>query len=337
MAVTDDPSGHVTAVIRAGSIASIDVDGVMNRDTGQPLQPRSVFYVGSLAKQFVAACAALLVAEQALDPDAPVTDHVPELPTWASGVRVRHLIHHTSGIPDRDRDASRPPSPVGVRSYGNDNVMAQIRRVDATMFAPGSRYAYSNRGYQLLGQVVAAVGNTTLAVVARERLFEPLGMTESFFRDRPSELPDAAARGHFEADDGRTYVEPARFHAVGAGGLWTTADDLARWDAAFYDDMSVAPRLTVRGALDDGTPIHYGWGLSIRTHRGQPIHSHGGSFPGWSAKMVRFPAQRTSVLVLANGERRDVSAEAFRIADRLLADELDPSAPHADETFDGVA
>ena len=108
-------------------------------------------------------------------------------------------------------------------------------------------------------------------------------------------------------------------------------------DAAFSDDGSVASRLTERGALDDGTPIHYGWGLSIRTHRGLPIHSHGGSFPGWLAKMVRFPTERTTVIILANGETRDVSADAFEMADAVLADAIDPAAPHADDTFDGVA
>jgi CubicO group peptidase (beta-lactamase class C family) len=326
----------VTAVIRAGSVQTVDVKGIANADTGQPLERSSVFYVGSLAKQFVAACAALLAAEGALDPDAPVPTYMPDLPEWAIGVRVRHLVHHTSGIPDREREGP-PPRPSGVRAYGNDEVMRQIRAIEALPIEPGTRYAYSNRGYQLLGQVVATVAERSLATFARARLLDPLGMTSSFFRDEPTPLPDAAARGHFVADDGEVYVEPARFHAVGAGGLWTTAEDLARWDAAFYEQDSVAARLTARGTLDDGTPIHYGWGLSMRTHRGRPIHSHGGSFPGWTSKMVRFPAQRTTVLVLANGERRDVSAEAFDLADRLLADHLDPAAPHADETFDGVA
>ena len=336
MTPPEDPSGQVTAVVRAGDVDTIEVEGLADRDTGRRLERGSIFYVGSLAKQFVAACAALLVADGTLDTEAPVTSYVAELPVWANDVRVRHLIHHTSGISDRDRGGP-PPSPAGVRSYGNDEVMAQIRALSATSFPPGTRYAYSNRGYQLLGQVVAAVAGASLAHFAQDRLLTPFGMAQSFFRDEQTALPAAAARGHFEANDGRTYVEPARFHAVGAGGLWTTADDLARWDAAFYDDGSVASRLTVRGALDDGTPIHYGWGLSIRTHRGLPIHSHGGSFPGWAAKMVRFPEQRTTVLVLANGERRDVSAEAFRVADLVLADQLDPAALHADDTFDGVA
>jgi CubicO group peptidase (beta-lactamase class C family) len=332
----DDPSGRATAVIHAGEIASVDVEGLANADTGQLLERPSVFYVGSLAKQFVAACALSLIDEGSLDAETPVASIVPSMPGWADAVRVRHLVHHTAGIVDRHRDGP-PPAATGVRAMGNDEAMVAIRRLEDTAFPPGSRYAYSNRGYQLLGQVVAATAGASLADIAEERLFAPLWMQDSFFRDRQSPLPPAAARGHFVADDGRIYVEPARFHAVGAGGLWTTVDDLARWDAAFYDEGSLASRLARRGALDDGTPIHYGWGLSVRTHRGQPIQSHGGGFPGWTAKMVRFPAQRTTVLVLANGETRDVSAVAFALADEVLADALDPAAPHADETFDGVA
>jgi CubicO group peptidase (beta-lactamase class C family) len=334
-AALPDPSGRIVAVIRHDTIDELEVEGLARADTGEVLRRTSLFYVGSLAKQFVAACTASLVDDGAIGPDAPVSTYVGDLPAWANTVRVRHLVHHTAGISDRDRGGA-PPPPVGVRAVGNEDVMADIRALDATAFPPGSRYAYSNRGYQLLGQVVAAAAGRSVAETAADRLFAPLGMTATFFRDQETALPPEAARGHFVANDGGIYMEPARFHAVGAGGLWTSVDDLARWDAASYDTGSVVSRLARRGALDDGTPIHYGWGLSVRTHRGLPIHSHGGSFPGWAAKMVRFPTERTTVLILANGETRDVSADAFALADRVLTDAIDPTAPHADETFDGV-
>jgi len=331
-----DLSGRVTALIRDGVVDRVTADGLACADTGEPLVRTSRFYVGSLAKQFVAACARSLADRGVLDIEAPVSEYVADLPGWGGDVRVRHLVHHTSGISDRDRGGP-PPPPRGVRPIGNDNVMADIRALGSTAFEPGTRYVYSNRGYQLLGQVVAAVGGRSLPLLAEEQLFAPLDMTASFFRDQETALPPEAARGHFIASDGGIYVEPARFHAVGAGGLWTTVDDLATWDAAFYDDHSIASRLVERGALDDGTPIHYGWGLSIRTHRGLPIHSHGGSFPGWTSKMVRFPTERTTVIILANGETADVSADAFALADEVLGDAMDHAAPHADETFDGVA
>jgi CubicO group peptidase (beta-lactamase class C family) len=323
------------AVIRDGAISSCEVEGVASLETGQPLTADSIFYVGSIAKQFVAACVRSLADEGEIDLDASPKRWIPELPPWGERVTVRQLVHHTSGLPP-------PPyfldglSPAGAPAYGNAERLARVLEVDGLERDPGAAYAYTNHGYTLLATIVARATGRPLADVATERIFGPLGMRDTWFREHEGPLPDRAARGHFEAADGRTYVEPARFHAAGAGGLWTTAADLARWDAASYDDGGLVAVLAERGALADGTPIHYAWGISVRTHRGQPIHSHGGSFPGWLAKMVRFPLQRTTIVVLANREDVDVSALAFDIADDVLATELDLAAPHADETFDGV-
>jgi CubicO group peptidase (beta-lactamase class C family) len=326
--------GYVAAIVRAGVIADIEVSGIANADTEEPLRADSVFYVGSIAKQFVAACTRSLIDEGALGVDTSVGSVVGGLAPWSEQVRIRHLVHHTSGLADRDHSMF-PGLPVtGVPARSNDDLMADLRRVDTLASPPGTAYRYTNRGYHLLGQAVAAASGRSVASLAAERLFAPLGMRDTFFRDSPTALPPSAARGHFIAVDGNAYVEPAAFHAVGAGGLWTTAGDLARWDGAFYDADSIAPRLAERGALDDGTPIHYGWGLSMRTHRGLAIQSHGGSFPGWLSKMVRFPAERTTVIVLANTEAVDASAMAFAIADRELAGALNLGAPHADDTFE---
>ncbi|MGH2540268.1 MAG: serine hydrolase domain-containing protein [Actinomycetota bacterium] len=329
--------GAVTAVARGDGLEA-RVDDAADAGTGQPLAADSILYVGSIAKQFVAACVALLEHDGALDLDDPVARFVPGLP-WGERVTVRHLVHHTGGVRERRREG--PGVPVaGVPALGNADVLDALREIAELDFAPGSRYGYSNRGYLLLAEVVGAAGGSTLAAEARERIFEPLAMRDTFFRDEPTPLPDRAARGHFEADDGQTYVEPARFHAVGAGGLWTTAADLARWSANFDDDRLtdgwLPERLTTRGRLDDGTEIHYAWGLSVRSHRGLPIVSHGGNFPGWESKMVRFPTESITVIVLANREDLGVSARAFRLADEVLADRLDPDAPHADDSFDGV-
>jgi CubicO group peptidase (beta-lactamase class C family) len=329
--------GHVAAVVRQGDVRDVYVEGLANADTGEPLTADSIFYVGSIAKQFVAACVLLLSDDGAIDLDAPVASVVEDLPGWANDVRVRHLVHHISGLRDRDHSQFAGVPLTGVPARSSEDELERVRGVAALATPPGTAYRYCNRGYHLLAAVVARASGSSVAEIARARLFDPLGMRDSFFRDARTPLPDRAARGHFEAVDGATYVEPAGFHAVGAGGLWTTVGDLATWDAAFYDEGHVAPRLARRGALDDGTPIHYGWGLSIRTHRGLAIHSHGGSFPGWNAKMVRSPGERTTVIVLANTERVDPSSMAFEIVDEVLADKIDPGAPHANDTFDGVA
>jgi len=331
-------SGSVTALARGDTI-DVGFERAPNAGGDGSLGTDSIFYVGSIAKQFVAACVAFLERDGAIDLEDPISRYVPGLPGWGDRVSIRHLVHHTGGV--RERQRSGPGVPVdGVQAWGNADLLDDLRRVAELDFEPGSRYGYSNRGYLLLAEIVGAASGETLPGLARERIFEPLGMTDTFFRADESRLPDRAVRGHFEAEDGGVYEEPARFHAVGAGGLWTTVADLATWSANFDDDRLTGgwlpERLTTRGTLDDGTPIHYAWGLSVRTHRGLPIVSHGGNFPGWESKMVRFPTERTTVIVLANREDLDVSAMAFLLAEETLADRLDHGAPHADETFDGT-
>ena len=330
-------AGSVSAVVRPGTTeVEVHVDGA----AAEPwLAADPIWYVGSIAKQFVAACVALLERDGALALDDPVSRFVPRLPTWGDLVTIRHLVHHTAGVKERSRTG--PGVPIdGVPAWGNEDLLEALREVTDLDFEPGSRYGYSNRGYLLLAEVVAAASADSLGDLAREFIFEPLGMVDTFFRDEESPLPERAVRGHFVAHDGNLHVEPARFHAVGAGGLWTTVDDLATWSANFDEDRLtdgwLPERLTTRGTLDDGTPIHYAWGLSVRAHRGLPIVSHGGNFPGWESKMVRFPTEGLTVIVLANREDLDVSARGFRLADEALAGILDLDAPYADDTFDGV-
>jgi CubicO group peptidase (beta-lactamase class C family) len=328
--------GFVLVVIHEGAAAFRAVAGTAEMGTGRPLASDSIFYVGSLAKQFVAACVALLWHEGALDPADPIGRYVPGLAAWGEEVTLAHLTHHTAGLPAPVYGPEGLP-PTGVPAHGTKDRLARAYTFDALEHDPGTRYAYSNLGYVLLAEAVEAVAAAPLSTFARERVFAPLGMDDSFFRDRPGPLPERAARGHFRAADGERYVEPAVFHAVGAGGLWTTAGDLARWDANLTQDRLtdgwLPQQLLTRGRLSDGTGIHYAWGVSVRSHRGLPIVSHGGSFPGWVAKMVRFPTQRLTVICLANDEELHVSGLAFLVADHVLREDIDPSAPHADETL----
>ena len=338
-AASDIGPGALEAVARGGVIEHTEVRGLADTTTGGPLAGDSIFYVGSIAKQFVAACVAMLEHEGDLSLNDPVSRFVPGLPEWGDRVTIRHLVHHTGGVKERTREGPGVPAD-GVPPWGNREMLEALRTVPALDFEPGARYGYSNRGYLLLAEAVAAASGTSLAAFASERIFGPLAMTDTTFRDAPTDLPARAARGHFEAEDGGVHVEPARFHAVGAGGLWTTVADLAAWSTNLGEDRLtdgwLSDRLVTRGALDDGTPIHYAWGLSVRTHRGLPIVSHGGNFPGWEAKMVRFPSEDLTVIVLANREDLDVSARAFRLADEVLTARLDATAPHADHTFDGA-
>ena len=335
--VPDGGPGLTFLILQDGAAVAQITKGLARVTEGTVLSDDTVFYVGSIAKQFVGACVALLERDGALSVEDPIASYVDALPAWGGDVLLSHLLHHTSGLRDPDRTSHMGVPPEGVPAWSSEDQLAKIRALESPAHRPGSHYSYSNRGYLLLAQAVQRAAGQSLSRLAHRKIFEPLQMSSSMFRDRPGALPPAAARGHFEAIDGARYEEPARFHAVGAGGLWTTVADLARWDANFDQDRLTGgwlpTRLTQVGSLDDGTQLHYAMGVSVRTHRGMPIVSHGGSFPGWESKMVRFPSARTTFICLGNTDDLDVSGLVFEAADLILEDQMDPSAPTATETL----
>src|SRR6476620_4411502 len=169
--------------------------GSANIATDTPISDDAIFYVGSLAKQFVAACVALLARDGSLDLNEPIATYVPGLPPWGDRVHVLHLIHHTAGLP-RVYRPSGGIDPSGVPGWGNEELMEEIRTIPDSGEEAGTRHLYTGDGYLLLAEAIAQAAGAPLANVARERLFEPLAMHDSFFRDAETELPARAARGH---------------------------------------------------------------------------------------------------------------------------------------------
>jgi CubicO group peptidase (beta-lactamase class C family) len=238
---------------------------------------QTVMYGASLAKQVVGLLLAQQVERGLIDPDEPIGDHLDDLPGWAGPVRVRHLIHHTSGLTD-------PPDRTSTST--NSDVVAMLRLEDARS-EPGSRFEYANVGYILLAQLLERSTGRELAAVAHDELFAPLGMSSS-----------TLGAGSVPTPPGRT-APPA---TVGDGGLWSTAEDLQRWNDAM-DGRSlgdaVHERAEAPGSLDDGSPLEYAWGVRVFVHRGRRAVSHGGAWPTWTAKTLRLPEDGVSVALLS--------------------------------------
>jgi CubicO group peptidase (beta-lactamase class C family) len=253
----------------------------------------TVGYAGSLAKQVTAACAALLLRDGALDLDASIAGLLPDLPAWAAEVRIRHLIHHTAGLPTTEvvwgqmvRD--------GERDWTSDGALAALSTLSALDRPPGSAFAYSNVGYVCLARILERVVGEPLAGVARRRLFDPLGMSSTSFWSGPAPSPPAA---RLAPPPGR----PAPL-SVGDGGMWTTVRDLLRWnDALLEDRLGITTTLHSPGTLDDGTPLDYAWGVRVSHESGARTESHGGSWEASTAKLVRLPDLGGGFAALATG------------------------------------
>ena len=326
--LADGPGGAV-GVFRDGEIAYAHGYGLANIEHAIPNSPSTVFRIGSVTKQFVAMAIAMLHQEGTLSLDDDIRVHVPEVPEYEQPITVRHLVHHTSGL----RDYNELATLAGMRSdrLGTvDEALSLIARQQGLNFTPGDQYLYSNSGYFLMAVIVERASGKTMAEFAEERIFQPLGMNSSLFKDDRDAIVRKRAYGYVPDDDGyRMYLSQRDF--VGAGGVFTTVEDMLRWDNAFYGAAEWSPGLIdltmTRGQLNDGFELPYAFGLQVGEYRGLRTVAHSGSFAAFTAYLLRFPDQRLTVVTMRNGGSSNAARLARQIAEIYLRDQFtEPAA-----------
>lgn len=301
--------------------------GMANLDHDVPLTPSSIFHVASVSKQFTAAAVLLLAQDGKLSLDDEVRKHVPELPDFGKRITIRHLLNHTSGIRDQWTLLG-----LGGWRYSRDlisdaDVLYLLAKQKDLNFAPGERHLYSNSGFTLLAVIASRASGKSFREFTTERIFAPLGMTNTHFRDNFNEIVKNQAYGYARQRD--TFVlSTTNFDTAGATSLLTTVEDLAKWFANF-DSPAVGGEpfvsaLLERGVLNNGQRIEYASGISHNTYRGVATVGHGGADAGYRAAFVRYPQQRFGVSVLCNLAQTNPGEFANRVADVYLADVLKP-------------
>lgn len=339
--VDENGPGLALAVAIDGELAWTAATGVARAASGHSLDTGTSVYVASIAKQFTAACIALLIDDGRLTEDTAVRECLPELPAGYDGVVLTDLVHHISGVPSLE-DETRTQGSRWWAGLGTWDMVELIARAGGPADRPGTAYRYANEGYLLLAAVVERVAGSSMNGFATERLFAPLGMSRSWFRDEPN-APHPDAAGHSPVD-GSLQVDRTPFHFVGDGGLVTTVDDLVKWSTVHAPSHGLGgrlmERLTRHGHLRNGSELHYAWGLSVRPHRGRTIHSHGGQFVGNLAKVVQLPGDPTATFIcLANRDDLDIDTLVMHAVDAVMASSFEPGAPDWRTTLrpDGLA
>ncbi|SDZ09201.1 CubicO group peptidase, beta-lactamase class C family [Lysobacter sp. yr284] len=325
-----DSPGCGVAVFRDGAIALQKGYGQANLELGVPIGADTVFDIGSTSKQFTAAALLLLERDGKLSLDDDVRTYVPELPDYGQAISLRQLLQHTSGL--RDYLEVQLLAGVAYDDYSSDRqTLELLSKQKALNFAPGSEFVYSNTGYFLAAEIVKRVSGKPLAQFARERIFEPLGMRDTLFRDdhtlpvrgRASAYARAeGAAGQAPAGIARFRIDMPNWDQVGDGAVLSTLADLQRWDENFYrptvGDAEFLARLQQPGRLADGTPLDYALGLFVDTHRGLKTVSHDGAWGGYRAQLLRFPERHLSVATLCNLGSTDPDNLALQVADLWL-------------------
>jgi hypothetical protein len=211
--------------------------------------------------------------------------------------------------------------------FTDDSALALIERQQGLDFPPGSAYSYSNTGFWLLGQIIERVTGKPLRVFADERIFTPLGMTHTHFHDDPGHIMKDRAMSYEPDDDGGFRISYLQnFDKTGAGGLYSTVEDLRKWDENFYTHQvggeALQKLIHTRGVLTNGDTLTYAFGNVVDTYRGLRVDEHGGSMMGYKAYILRFPDQRFSVIETCNLGSINPGPIAHHVAEIYLGGEM---------------
>ena len=315
--------GCALGVVQDGRFVYKRGYGMANLDWGIPITPSTVFYIGSVSKQFTAAAVALLAGDGTISLDDDIRTFFPELPEYDETVTVRHLIHHTSGIGDTYRVMAANGLDYANR-FTPEEGLALLAEQELD-FPPGESYRYSNGGYLLLSQLIKRASGMSLKSFAAERIFEPLGMLDTHFHDDLGHVVEGRAMSYVRNPTGgyrQSYL--SNFVLTGAGGLYTTVEDLLLWDRNFYDARvgsdDLMRLLHTRGVLDSGEVLPYAFALRHGSYRGLATVGHTGSLMGFKADYTRFPDEGFSIITLCNMGHIVPAVLNRRVADLFLAD-----------------
>jgi CubicO group peptidase (beta-lactamase class C family) len=326
---TDSP-GCALAVLQGGRIVYEHGYGMADLSHEAVITPGTPFHVASVSKQFTAAAILLLEQQGRLSLDDEIHKYLPELQDFGVPITIRNLLHHTSGLRDQWDLLDLAGYRYSLDLITDEDVMSLALKQRDLNFLPGSNYMYSNTGYTLAGQIIQRVSGESLREFTTKNICEPLGMANTHFRDDHAEIIQGEALGYKRVKDGTYRLSVTNFDTVGATSLYTTVEDLARWDENFYAPKFGGPEfaqsMTRTDKLTTGGDNYYAMGLMLLQYRGLPIVEHGGADAGYRANMLRFPEQHFSVIALCN-TLANPSALTRKVADLYLASELPKSAP----------
>ncbi|MCV7402171.1 beta-lactamase family protein [Mycobacterium fragae] len=313
---TGDVPGAAVLVLRDGEPIVRAGYGLAELETNTPATPETNYRLASVTKQFTAASILLLAEDGRLSLDDRVREWLPSLPKADETVLIRHLLTHTSGLIDYE---DLIPENVTAQLHDAD-VLRLLETQDRTHFRPGTGYRYSNSGYALLALIVERASGKTFAMFLRERIFQPLGMKNTVAHQKGISTVNNRAFGYTEEAGCWNQTDQDQTSAVlGDGGIYSSIDDLAKWDAALYDERLLRPS-SLQAAFTpathtDNPEIEYGYGWRIT---GETLW-HSGETVGFRNVIVRYPKRHITVVVLTNRNEPEPYQLALEIANTVIA------------------
>lgn len=311
-----DRPGAIIGIIKAGQLVFQKGYGMADIDLQIENGIDVAYKLASVSKQFTAATIAHLIRNKRLALADDIRKYLPDFPYYGKPITVSDLLYHTSGI--RDYMVLMWLSGKSFEDpFDNNDALQMIYRQSKLNFPTGHRCVYSNSNYILLAEIVQKVTGKSLAAYVHQELLNPLGMSCSGFNSYRLSKPTSEALSYESLDKGyRVFGNDNSTY--GDGGMASTLYDLVIWDGLFYDNTSVTRELLTLGHLENGNVLSYGMGIMMGDYRGKQIQMHPGAFLGYRAEILRFPADRVSIVCLGNAEDLNPETITRKIADVYL-------------------
>jgi CubicO group peptidase (beta-lactamase class C family) len=320
--------GAALGIIGQGKFLYTKGYGMADLEHDIPITDATIFYIGSVSKQFVTMCILLLEEQGKLVLDDRVQKYLPDFPEYGAPLTIRHFIHHTSGV--RDNLTLWGLAGNDYLDHIDKEEMYQlIRRQKELNFNPGDRFLYSNSCYFMLGLIIEKVSGESLNDFAQKNIFKPLGMLNSFFLDDNTRIIRNRAFSYHQ-EKGSFKNQLMRYDLVGSGGVYSNVRDLFLWDQNFYRNrlgkgsQSLIDKMHTEGLLNNGKSSGYAFAVSNGTYRGVKTVSHGGALASYRSYLMRFPDQNTSIIILANATPIDIYSILLGVVDIVLEKDLAP-------------
>ncbi|MFP2924045.1 serine hydrolase domain-containing protein [Pyxidicoccus sp. 3LG] len=326
--------GCAVGISRDGALDYARGYGMSNLEYDVPITPQSIFHIASIAKQFTAFSIGLLAQEGKLSLDDDIRKHLPEMPDYGKTITISNLIHHTNGL----REQGQLLNLAGWRGddlYTEADILWALTRQRGVNFAPGTEIVYGNAAYTLLAVIVRRVSGKSLRAFADERIFKPLGMTDTHFRDDHTEVVPRRASAYSTREGGGWRISVPHIDHYGSTSLLTTVGDLLKWEQNLLDarvgGRALVAWMQTSGKLNDGTATTYGGGLHLAGYRGLRMVSHDGMDAGYRTEALLFPDQRLAIVALCNGSTIASSDLTRKVAEVYLGVHMKNVMPPAVE------
>lgn len=308
--------GTAILIVKDGNVILNKGFGYANLEHQIAITPNTVFDLASLAKQFTGYSISILIKQGKISKNDDIKKHLPEYPDFGQKITVGNLLHHTSGL--RDWTGTFP---LAGKSFDNvisyDQILRMVKEQKKLNFVPGTKYSYSNTGYNLLVEIIQRVTGNSFREWTHQNIFSPLGMTNTLFQDNYNEVINNRATSYYQDENGNYNYASNNLTALGSSSLYSTTIDLAKWVNHLMSPKdewkSIIDQMFQTEALINGDENNYACGIQITKYKDTQLITHSGSWASFRTYISLFPEYKLSIVVLNNNEK-SASGVALKIA-----------------------